>query len=146
MDSPTIQEHIQVAMDVAHSEEKGIGDRVIGATFDLILSDESKRRFTIAYRDFIFAPHVPRQPNPARHSRSFKMREVSLFISVAPFVFAAVNPHGSIKQPVLRLFKQAYLREKVTETTVWNMLINMYITIAKSNKIVFSSSLTTNDY
>ncbi|RPA78517.1 hypothetical protein BJ508DRAFT_329142 [Ascobolus immersus RN42] len=136
---PAFNPFIQTALDTSHAEAKGLGEHAIGIFIDRMLSDNvGKKEFTRCLRAQHFPVGVSRVPNPTAHMRSLKMSEVSLLISVMPFLIKSMNANLKIfNRNVHALYNE---REGEVVTTDWikQQAIGFFLVVARANSAVFS--------
>ncbi|KAL7268967.1 hypothetical protein RUND412_008387 [Rhizina undulata] len=143
---PSINYYIQIALDIAHALQKGNGERTIQATFDFLFNDHGKQNFTSLHREYVWPPGFSRQPNPVVNSRSFSMKNISTFISAAPFIFTAMNPHDGIFQRGVIEKYQTYYGDSFGYVELLKLIVNVYVSLAQAHIQAFSKVYVKEDY
>lgn len=75
---PAFDPYIQIPVDVAHCEQKGIGEKSIKKLMVDIFSDLGKLEFTKQFIAHPFPPVVSRIVNPAFHYKKLQMHQVHI--------------------------------------------------------------------
>ncbi|RPA86887.1 hypothetical protein BJ508DRAFT_321456 [Ascobolus immersus RN42] len=141
---PAFDRSIQIAMDISHIEQKGLGEMAISRLFNKLLSkDGGLIAFNNEFHRYKFPNTVSRLPNPTCHSRSLQMREVSTLLACIPFLLKEiqVNVDDSFEifdPPVLKAYQALFPEEGFTHKTLLQYVIEVYSAIAKANKHIFS--------
>ncbi|RPA74127.1 hypothetical protein BJ508DRAFT_333369 [Ascobolus immersus RN42] len=142
---PSFNQCIQVSLDIAHSEQKGIGEEMI-ATFISFLSDYGLREIARVTREFKLPPDASRIPNIGKRVRRLKMHEVTLILSMLPFMIERMQNEKSIwKESVLVRMNEQRTDEPWDGQTLKEFVIEVYDSIAKANRALFRREITTTD-
>ncbi|RPA82971.1 hypothetical protein BJ508DRAFT_325129 [Ascobolus immersus RN42] len=144
---PSFNSFIQVSHDIAHAEQKGIGERMVSMLGDLLLSPVGKSEFTRVLGKFTFPNDISRKLNIVRHVKRIKMSEVTLMIACLPFMLRNMNHDLGLFRPiVLERFNLMYGdgdydNPVYTTKTLKDRLERAFMTTAATNKLVFAQEV-----
>ncbi|RPA77287.1 hypothetical protein BJ508DRAFT_330386 [Ascobolus immersus RN42] len=139
---PAFNQFVQVALDVSHSEQKGIGEKLIYYIVDQFFSQVGLDEFSKILKQYTFPPDTPRQPNISKRAKMIKMNEVTLMISHMPFMFKRMDTTLDLFKPTTIAKMNSYHEKNgnplVDTPLVMKSLIDTFLSIAKANRVIFS--------
>ncbi|RPA76254.1 hypothetical protein BJ508DRAFT_331326 [Ascobolus immersus RN42] len=157
---PSFNQYIQVALDIAHSEQKGmdisafghiliffiagIGEEML-STLVSFLTDYGSREIARVTRTFKLPPDVSRIPNIGKRIRRLKMSEVTLLISFVPFMLDRVHHEKPVWKDGILQKMNADRSEPFDNVTFTKFITDVFDSIAKANKVLFKREVYVRD-
>ncbi|RPA75215.1 hypothetical protein BJ508DRAFT_332334 [Ascobolus immersus RN42] len=142
---PEFDPYIQIPVDIAHCEQKGIGMVAIKNMMEKVFSEVGKQEFTKAFTSHPLPTNVSKIVNPAYHSKRLLMHQVSTLISCMPFILRRMDlSKGVFQTSIFEHFQNTY-PERLggwDSETIMDFLIEAHLVFAKSSWFVFKRELT----
>lgn len=139
-EGPSFNPYRQVALDIAHSEQKGIGEKLIIKLVDDFLSKKvGLRQFAKVLKRFQLPPGASKIPNTAKRVKTLKMSEVTMTVSMLPFILQRMDHNKKIFKPSV-LAKMNLHRDptdKLDNKKLKLLLIDTFMTVSKANHLLF---------
>ncbi|RPA74781.1 hypothetical protein BJ508DRAFT_332723 [Ascobolus immersus RN42] len=167
-EGPSFNPFMQIALDISHSEQKGMGERLIIQLVDTFLSDAGIKEFARVLKSFKLPHGSSKIPNTAKRVKTLKMREVTLTVSMLPFILQRMDEKAKkIFKPsaIEKMNKKrndqnstimespdyspdtTELLELLDPTSLKDLLIQVFLAVAKGNRSLFAREIaSTSDF
>ena len=133
--------HIQTPQDPYHSMA-GKARTLLDATFN-VFNTNGETGFLKHWKTIEKPSHWSRMPNPVRHRQSFMFSDVLRIAMLMPFILKRFLKSHHIKTEILNKWQE---NSGITRNSVVSNLLTCWTIEAKVLKLVFSITMTENDY
>ncbi|RPA82937.1 hypothetical protein BJ508DRAFT_325096 [Ascobolus immersus RN42] len=139
-EGPAFNPYMQIALDISHSEQKGIGEKLIVKLVDVFLSKTGLRHFAKVLKDFKLPHGSSKIPNTSKRVKTLKMREVTLTIAMLPFILHRMDHNKALFKPSVlqRMNLSRPDDDKLDTYKLKYILVETFLAMAKANKLLFS--------